>query len=464
MLKIFNTLSRTKEEFRPINGGMIGMYVCGMTVYDLCHIGHGRTFAVFDIIARYLRYLGYNLNYVRNITDIDDKIIKRAKHADTGITCLTQCMIHEMHQDLSALNILPPNHEPRATQYISEMILLIEKLIMRKYAYISHNGDVMFSVEKSSRYGCLSQQNLMNLNAGARVTFITDIKKNPLDFVLWKASKEDEPFWESPWGHGRPGWHIECSAMNHKQLGQHFDIHGGGSDLMFPHHENEIAQSTCAYNTPYVNYWMHSGMVMIDCEKMSKSLDNFLTVREILQHHDGETVRYFLISSHYRSQVNYNKDSLIQARSALERLYIALQHTDKNAHLSSGEEFAQRFFEAMDDDFNTPVACAVLFDLAREINRKKTTDTRLANSLAVRLRCLGGVLGLLEQDPGQFLKKHGLNCKDDTHSTIEDLIQIRLHARKNKNWKKADSIRNYLDEHMGVLLEDRVDGTQWRNK
>ncbi|VFP86160.1 cysteine--tRNA ligase [Candidatus Erwinia haradaeae] len=464
MLKIFNTLSRTKEEFQPIHSSMIGMYVCGMTVYDLCHIGHGRTFAAFDVIARYLRYLGYNLNYVRNITDIDDKIIKRANHEGRSITCLTQSMIHEMHQDLSALNILLPNYEPHATNYIAEMILLIEKLIMRKYAYIAHNGDIIFSVDKSPRYGFLSRQNLINLNVGVRVTSFINIKKNPLDFVLWKKSKIDEPFWNSPWGPGRPGWHIECSAMNYKHLGHHFDIHGGGLDLMFPHHENEIAQSTCAHNTPYVNYWMHSGMVMINCEKMSKSLNNFLTIREILKHHDGETVRYFLISSHYRSQIHYNTNNLMQARFALERLYMALQNTEHNTNICSGEEFEKRFCKAMNDDFNTPVACAVLFDLAREINRKKITDKRLANSLAMRLRFLGSVLGLLEQDPDQFLKKNHFYCKDYQLSTIENFIQMRIDARKNKNWRKADFIRNYLDRYMGIILEDSIDGTQWRKK
>ncbi|VFP87843.1 cysteine--tRNA ligase [Candidatus Erwinia haradaeae] len=464
MLKIFNTLSQTKEEMKPINGSMIGMYVCGMTVYDLCHIGHGRTFSAFDVIARYLRYLGYDLTYVRNITDIDDKIIKRANYEGKSITCLTQSMIHEMHRDLSALNILLPNYEPRATDYISEMILLIEKLITQKHAYIAHNGDIMFSIEKSPRYGLLSRQNLINLNIGSRVTPVSNIKQNPLDFVLWKKSKKDEPSWDSPWGHGRPGWHIECSAMNHKQLGHHFDIHGGGSDLMFPHHENEIAQSTCAYDTPYVNYWMHSGMVMIDREKMSKSFNNFLTVREILKYHDGETLRYFLISSHYRSPIHYSTDSLMQARFALERLYIALQNTERNTDRCSGEEFEKRFCQAMNDDFNTPVACAVLFDLAREINRKKITDKRLANSLAMRLRFLGGILGLLEQDPDQFLKKNNLYCKDGQLSTIENLIQVRTNARKNKNWRKADFIRNYLDKYMNIILEDNIESTYWRKK
>ena len=290
MLKIFNTLSRQKEEFKPIHAGNVGMYVCGITVYDLCHIGHGRTFVAFDVVARYLRYLGYSLKYVRNVTDIDDKIIKRA--AENGESCeqLTSRMIAEMHADFDALNILRPDLEPRATHHIAEIIELVAQLIARKHAYVAENGDVMFSVDSAPGYGVLSRQDLEQLKAGARIE-IAEVKRNPMDFVLWKMSKPGEPHWTSPWGEGRPGWHIECSAMNCKQLGEHFDIHGGGSDLMFPHHENEIAQSTCAHDGPYVNYWMHSGMVMIDREKMSKSLNNFFTVRDVLKYYDAETVR-----------------------------------------------------------------------------------------------------------------------------------------------------------------------------
>ncbi|WP_455817070.1 cysteine--tRNA ligase [Pseudomonas cerasi] len=462
MLKIFNTLSRQKEEFKPIHAGKIGMYVCGITVYDLCHIGHGRTFAAFDVVARYLRYSGYELNYVRNITDIDDKIIKRANENGETIEQLTNRMIAEMHKDFAALNILPPDQEPRATRHIPEIIELVSKLIAREHAYVASNGDVMFSVESDPDYGALSRQDLEQLQAGARVEVAVDVKRNPMDFVLWKMSKADEPGWESPWGMGRPGWHIECSAMNCKQLGEHFDIHGGGSDLMFPHHENEIAQSTCAHDGPYVNVWMHSGMVMVDREKMSKSLNNFFTVRDVLEHYDAETVRYFLMSGHYRSQLNYGEDNLNQARSALERLYIAIRYTDASADVVGGEEFETRFRAAMDDDFNTPEAYSALFDLAREVNRLKDTDKAAANGLAARLRKLAGVLGLLEQDPEQFLQS-GVNINDEEVAQIEALIQMRIDARAAKNWAQADVARDKLNE-MGIVLEDAADGTRWRRK
>ncbi|BCQ33775.1 cysteine--tRNA ligase [Erwinia rhapontici] len=462
MLKIFNTLSRQKEEFKPIHAGKIGMYVCGITVYDLCHIGHGRTFAAFDVVARYLRYSGYELNYVRNITDIDDKIIKRANENGETIEQLTNRMIAEMHKDFAALNILPPDLEPRATRHIPEIIELVSKLIAREHAYVASNGDVMFSVDSDPNYGSLSRQDLEQLQAGARVEVALDVKRNPMDFVLWKMSKADEPGWESPWGMGRPGWHIECSAMNCKQLGEHFDIHGGGSDLMFPHHENEIAQSTCAHDGPYVNVWMHSGMVMIDREKMSKSLNNFFTVRDVLEHYDAETVRYFLMSGHYRSQLNYGEDNLNQARSALERLYIAIRNTDASAEVAGGEEFEARFRAAMDDDFNTPEAYSALFDLAREVNRLKDSDKAAANGLAARLRTLAGVLGLLEQDPEQFLQS-GVNINDEEVAQIEALIQMRIDARAAKNWAQADVARDKLNE-MGIVLEDAAGGTSWRRK
>ncbi|MFV8767858.1 cysteine--tRNA ligase, partial [Yersinia enterocolitica] len=381
MLKIFNTLSRQKEEFKPIHAGKIGMYVCGITIYDLCHIGHGRTFVAFDVVARYLRYLGYSLTYVRNVTDVDDKIIKRAIENNETCEQLTTRMLAEMHKDFDALNLQRPDLEPRATHHIPEIIELTERLIARNHAYVAANGDVMFSVESDPDYGVLSRQDLDQLQAGARVE-VADVKRNPMDFVLWKMSKPGEPSWESPWGPGRPGWHIECSAMNGKQLGAHFDIHGGGSDLMFPHHENEIAQSTCAHDGPYVNYWMHSGMVMIDKEKMSKSLNNFFTIRDVLAYYDAETVRYFLMSGHYRSQLNYSEENLKQARASLERLYTALRGTDENATPAGGAEFEARFRAAMDDDFNTPEAYSVLFDIAREVNRLKTEDMAAANALA----------------------------------------------------------------------------------
>ncbi|WP_261641514.1 cysteine--tRNA ligase [Erwinia mallotivora] len=463
MLKIFNTLSRQKEEFKPINAGQIGMYVCGITVYDLCHIGHGRTFVAFDVVARYLRYLGYSLKYVRNITDIDDKIIKRASENQQTIQQLTDGMIAEMHKDFKALNILPPDLEPRATQHINDIIELVSKLIDRQHAYVASNGDVMFSVESDADYGLLSRQDLEQLQAGARVEVSAEVKRNPMDFVLWKMSKAGEPCWPSPWGDGRPGWHIECSAMNCKQLGTHFDIHGGGSDLMFPHHENEIAQSSCAHDGPYVNYWMHSGMVMVDREKMSKSLNNFFTVRDVLAHYDAETVRYFLMSGHYRSQLNYGEDNLKQARAALERLYTALRNTDAAATAAGGEDFEARFREAMDDDFNTPEAYSVLFDMAREVNRLKSEDAAAANTLAAKMRQLAAVLGLLEQDPDLFLQNAHQNDDDSQVAEIEALIRMRNDARKEKNWAQADVARDKLNE-LGIILEDGPQGTSWRRR
>ena len=461
MLKIYNTLSRQKEEFKPIHAGEIGMYVCGITVYDLCHIGHGRTFVAFDVVARYLRYIGYQLKYVRNITDIDDKIIRRANENGETIETLTNRMIAEMHQDFAALGILPPDLEPRATRHIAEIIELVERLIERGHAYVAENGDVMFDVLSDTEYGALSRQDLEQLQAGARVE-VAEVKRNPMDFVLWKMSKADEPSWESPWGNGRPGWHIECSAMNCKQLGSHFDIHGGGSDLMFPHHENEVAQSTCAHDGPYVNYWMHSGMVMVDREKMSKSLGNFFTVRDVLQHYDAETVRYFLMSGHYRSQLNYGEDNLNQARAALERLYTALRHTDTGAQPAGGEAFEARFRAAMDDDFNTPEAYSVLFDMARDVNRLKSEDKAAADGLAARLRELANVLGILQQDPELFLQS-GAQTNNDEVAEIEQLIKMRNDARQAKDWAQADVARDRLNA-LGIVLEDGPQGTTWRRK
>lgn len=460
MLKIYNTLTRQKEEFKPIHAGKVGMYVCGVTIYDLCHIGHGRTFVAFDVVTRYLRYLGYDLTFVRNITDVDDKIIKRA--AENGETCdqLTERLIGEMHADFDALNMKRPDIEPRATQHITEIIELVQRLLDRGHAYVASNGDVMFSVDTFHDYGKLSRQDVEQLQAGARVD-IDEAKRNPVDFVLWKMSKPGEPTWQSPWGAGRPGWHIECSAMNSKQLGEHFDIHGGGSDLMFPHHENEIAQSCCAHDTPYVNYWMHSGMVMIDREKMSKSLGNFFTIRDVLQHYDAESVRYFLMSGHYRSQLNYSEENLNQARTALERLYTALRGVDNAALPAGGEAFVARFRAAMDDDFNTPEAYSVLFDMARDINRLKTTDMAAASALAAELRQLGDVLGLLQQDSELFLQGNTQADNGNEVAEIEALIKQRNDARASKDWPAADAARNRLTE-MGIVLEDGAQGTTWR--
>ncbi|MFC3025470.1 cysteine--tRNA ligase [Vibrio zhugei] len=460
MLKIYNTLTRQKEEFKPIVAGKVGMYVCGVTIYDLCHIGHGRTFVSFDVVSRYLRYLGYDLTYVRNITDIDDKIIKRA--ADNNESCddLTERLIGEMYADFDALNMRRPDIEPRATKFIPQIIELVEKLIEKGFAYVADNGDVMFEVAKYADYGKLSGQNLEQLQAGARVD-IEAAKRSPMDFVVWKMSKPGEPMWDSPWGQGRPGWHIECSAMNSSILGEHFDIHGGGSDLQFPHHENEIAQSCCAHDTQYVNTWMHSGMVMIDQEKMSKSLGNFFTIRDVLQHYDAETVRYFLMSGHYRSPLNYSEDNLKQARSALERLYTSLRGLDANVEPVHHDEYVTRFTQAMNDDFNTPEAYSVLFDMAREVNRLKGDNLEHASALGALMRELADVIGILHQDPEQFLQNGAGN--DEDAAEIEALITLRNDSRASKDWANADLARDKLHE-MGIILEDGPGGTTWRRK
>jgi len=459
MLKIYNSITRQKQEFKPITPGKIGMYVCGVTIYDLCHIGHGRTFVSFDMIVRYLRYAGYEVNFQRNITDVDDKIIKRANENNESCEALTERLIGEMHQDFDALNMLRPDFEPRATLHIAEIIDMVELLLARGHAYVASDGDVLFSVASYPDYGRLSGQNLDQLQAGARVE-VDETKQNPMDFVLWKMSKPGEPTWESPWGPGRPGWHIECSAMNSKHLGLHFDIHGGGSDLQFPHHENEIAQSCCAHDTPYVNYWMHTGMVMVDREKMSKSLGNFFTIRDVLGHYDAETVRYFLLSGHYRSQLNYSEDNLKQARSALERLYTAIKDVDLTVAAAPAEEFIAKFKAAMDDDFNTPEAYSVLFDMVRDINRLKLTDMAQASALAVTLKQLADVVGLLSQEPEAFFQGGG---SDDEVAEIEALIVERNRARTEKDWAAADVARNRLNE-LGVELEDGPSGTTWRKK
>ncbi len=459
MLKLYNSLTRQKEEFKPLQPGKIGMYVCGITIYDLCHIGHGRTFVSFDMIVRYLRYSGFEVNFQRNITDVDDKIIKRAAENNESCDSLTERLIGEMHRDFDALNMKRPDFEPRATQHMPEIIEMVEKLIEKEHAYVSGNGDVLFSVSSFPEYGRLSGQNLEQLQAGARVE-VEDTKRDPMDFVLWKMSKPGEPTWESPWGPGRPGWHIECSAMNGKHLGKHFDIHGGGSDLQFPHHENEIAQSCCAHDTAYVNYWMHTGMVMVDKEKMSKSLNNFFTIRDVLKHYDATTIRYFLLSGHYRSQLNYSEDNLKQAKSALERLYTALKGLDLSVAAAPAEEYVAKFNSAMDDDFNTPEAYSVLFEMVREINRLKDADSAKASALAVKLKELAEVLGILDQDVDTFFKGEG---SDDEVAEIEALIVERNRARAEKDWPAADVARDGLNS-LGVILEDGPEGTTWRKK
>jgi cysteinyl-tRNA synthetase len=461
MLKIYNSLTRQKEPFKPLIPGKVGMYVCGITIYDYCHIGHGRTFVAFDTVARYLRFSGYSLNYIRNITDVDDKIIKRAAENNESCEQLTSRFTEAMHHDFDALFMLRPDLEPRVTDHMPEVIEMIKKLIAKGHSYVAENGDVLFAVDSFKEYGQLSGQNLEMLRAGSRVE-VEESKRNPLDFVLWKMAKPAEPFWTSPWGNGRPGWHIECSAMNHKHLGEVFDIHGGGSDLAFPHHENEIAQSCCAHHGQYVNTWMHSGMVQVDKVKMSKSLKNFFTIKDVLNVFDSESVRYFLISGHYRSQLNYSEDNLKQARASLERLYTSVRDLtfSKDTPLDKTNLHYQQFVKAMDDDFNTPEALAVLFDLAKEINRLKQSDIKRASSSAGLLVALANVLGLLNQSPEQFLQ--GDETQDEV-AMIEALIKQRNDARTNKDWASADSARDKLAA-LKIVLEDGPGGTTWRKQ
>lgn len=462
MLQLFNTHGRNKVPFSPINQKQVSLYVCGVTIYDRCHIGHGRTFVIFDMIVRYLRFLGYDVYYVRNITDIDDKIIQRANANNESVKQLTDRMLTEMYYDFDALGIARPNSEPKATESIDDIISLIKTLLKKKHAYIGTNGDVLFAVDSYSGYGTLSRQNLDQLYAGARVE-VAESKSNPLDFVLWKRAKPNEPKWDSPWGPGRPGWHIECSAMNFRELGSHFDIHGGGSDLLFPHHENEQAQSVCAHGKFYVNYWLHSGMIMVDQEKMSKSLGNVLTIRDVLQQYDPETVRYFLLSAQYRNQLNYSENNLKQAHAALERLYNALRNTTpKPLDTDSQSSYFHHFKAAMNDDFNTPLACAVLFDLASAINKAKAeSNTSCANQLASELCFLGAILGFLQQEPDSFLQAaQKTNANSDK---INSLIAERNAARLAKDWIKADKTRDALLA-MDIILEDTATGTTWRHK
>ena len=410
MVQIYNTLTRQKEQFKPLVDGKIDMYVCGITIYDYCHIGHARTFVGFDVIVRYLRHIGYDLKYVRNITDVDDKIIKRANENGESINDLTLRMTKAMHEDFDSLNMLRPDVEPTVTNHMDEIIAMVERLIAKGHAYVAADGDVLFDVSTFEQYGALSQQDLTMLQAGSRVEVAQD-KQDPLDFVLWKKAKPGEPSWSSPWGEGRPGWHIECSAMSSKHLGEHFDIHGGGSDLQFPHHENEIAQSCCANNGKYVNTWIHTGMVQVNKEKMSKSLNNFFTVRDVLKEYDAESVRYFLISGHYRSQLNYSQENLEQARSSLERIYTALRGVTPIKCDLAGNDYVAKFRKAMDDDFNTPEALPVLFELAKELNRVKDSDAEQAGKLAYLLRSVAEVLGVAQQDPEAFYKEVKLMTK-----------------------------------------------------
>jgi len=461
MLKIYNTLARDKQNFVPIEPNKVRMYVCGMTVYDYCHLGHARVMVVFDMVYRWFKLSGFEVTYVRNITDIDDKIIKRAAENGESIYSLTGRFVDAMHEDEQALGILPPDHEPRATQYVPQMLEMIAKLQANGLAYPAADGDVNYAVRKFDGYGKLSGKSLEDLRAGERVN-INDGKSDPLDFVLWKHAKDDEPEevkWSSPWGMGRPGWHIECSAMGSELLGKHFDIHGGGADLQFPHHENEIAQSEGAHQCQYVNYWMHNGFVRVDNEKMSKSLGNFFTIREVLKKYDAEVVRFFILRAHYRSQLNYSDAHLDDAKVALGRLYTSLKrHDTTTVEAHSAIDFntphAQRFKAAMDDDFNTPEAIAVLFELANEVNKTNSMQ------LAVQLKLLGGMLGLLGREADEFLQG-GVTTSGLNEVEIETRIAARIAAKKAKNYAESDGIRNELLE-AGVILEDSAAGTSWR--
>jgi cysteinyl-tRNA synthetase len=459
-LHIFNTLTRQKEEFKPLVPGKVGMYVCGMTVYDYCHLGHARAFLAFDLIVRYMRHIGLDVNYIRNVTDIDDKIIQRANENGEPFLNLVDRFANAMNDDFDQLGIERPTHEPRATAHIDDIIKLVQTLIEKEYAYAVPNGDVYYRVRKFEGYGKLSGKVLDELEAGSRVGVDSD-KEDPLDFVLWKAAKPEEPHWDSPWGIGRPGWHIECSAMSTCCLGDTFDIHGGGPDLKFPHHENEIAQSEAATGKTYANTWVHAGALRLGAEKMSKSLGNFFTIRDILEKYDGEVVRFFLISSHYRSHVSYLDNSLDEAKKWLDRFYRALDSIDRefNKHVSDApksgiiDDFEKRFHEAMDDDFNTPLAIRVLFDLSRAIYKSQGEEQTHYGDMLIRL---GGVLGCLQADPQTFLQA---GAGDDA-AWIEDMIAKRIAAKKAKDFATADAVRDELIAK-GIVLKDGPEGTSW---
>jgi cysteinyl-tRNA synthetase len=471
MLQIYNTLSRSKQVFKPLVPGKVKMYVCGMTVYDFCHIGHARVMIVFDMAVRWLRASGYEVIYVRNITDIDDKIIHRAIENGEPISALTQRFIDAMHADSDDLGLMHPDQEPRATDYIAQMQGMIGKLIENELAYQAEDGDVNFAVRLLPDYGRLSGKSLDELNAGERVA-VSGGKRDPLDFVLWKSAKPEEPAdtrWKSPWGEGRPGWHIECSAMSCDLLGEHFDIHGGGADLQFPHHENEIAQSEGALygkerkkgDAPFVNYWMHNGHIRVNEEKMSKSLGNFFLIRDVLKSFDPEVIRFFMLKAHYRSPINYSDIQLEEARSGLVRLYTALAQVP-GAHieiLDSNNPWAKRFADSMNDDFNTPEAIAVLFDLASEMNRAQGQEKQ---SLANTLKSLGNSLNFLQREPTSFLQSGTKQNDGITPDQIEEQIEARKQAKQAKDFAKADLIRKSLLEQ-GIILEDKPSGiTEWR--
>jgi cysteinyl-tRNA synthetase len=466
VIRIHNSLTGEKQALTPITPGALRMYVCGLTVYDYVHIGHARMLTVFDVVSRYLRHSGFELNYVRNITDIDDKIIARAAQLGEPIEAFTARFIAAMHEDCARLGILPPDQEPRATQYLPQIIAMVQELIARDYAYAAANGDVMYAVARFAGYGKLSGRRLSDLRAGARVE-VDEAKRDPLDFVLWKHAKPGEPAWDSPWGPGRPGWHIECSAMSTALLGTHFDIHGGGMDLKFPHHENEIAQSCAASGDTFVNLWMHNGFVNVDDEKMSKSLGNFFILRDVLSRlRHPEVMRFFFLLSHYRGPINYSLEQLEQADAALGRIYTALR--DLPVVAAAASDYTQRFRAAMDDDFNTPEAIAVLQALTREVNSARDAgDTQRAARLAAELRALGGLLGVLELPPAQWFRLATGSAPAPageplSDAQIEERIAARVAARRGKNWAESDRIRDELAAN-GVLLEDKPGGaTTWR--
>jgi cysteinyl-tRNA synthetase len=461
MLVIHNSESKQKEPFKPIHAGEVRMYVCGMTVYDYCHIGHARVLVSFDVVTRWLRQSGWKVTYVRNITDIDDKIIKRANENGEDFHALTERFIAAMNEDADALGVVRPDTEPKATEYVDQIISMVQTLIAKGHAYPASNGDVYYDVSSFKPYGRLSKRNLDDLQAGARVE-IDEIKTDPLDFVLWKAAKPGEPSWDSPWGKGRPGWHIECSAMSTCCLGNHFDIHGGGGDLQFPHHENEIAQSEGATGEQYVNTWMHVGFVQVNEEKMSKSLGNFFTIRDVLKHYQPEVLRYFIIASHYRSPLNYSDDALNNAKASLERFYATLNglRLDGATEPAAAADIEARFTSAMNDDFNTPEALAVLFEVAREVNRLvKAEKPEEAAQFGVLLKRLGGVLGLLQQDPDTF--RQGGAGDAGFVAEVEAVIARIAEARKNKDFSMSDQLRDQL-KAQGVIVEFTREGIKWR--
>lgn len=454
MLKIFNTLKREKQAFTPIEPGKVRMYVCGMTVYDYCHLGHARVMVVFDMVYRWLKASGYDVTYVRNITDIDDKIIRRASESGETILQLTDRFIAFMHEDADALGVQRPDFEPRATEFVPQMLNLINKLAVQGLAYQASDGDVNYAVRKFDGYGKLSGKSLDDLRAGERVE-VDSAKQDPLDFVLWKHAKPGEPAWESPWGNGRPGWHIECSAMSSELLGNHFDIHGGGQDLQFPHHENEIAQSEGAHQCSFVNYWMHNGFVRVDNEKMSKSLGNFFTIREVLKQFDAEVVRFFILRAHYRSPLNYSDAHLADAKRSLDSLYFALRDVSPAAvDIDWSNDFAVRFAAALDEDFDSHGAISVLFELAGEVNRQRSPD------LSGLLKALGHVIGLLEREPLAYLRGGGGEAGFD-EASIDRLIADRAEAKRNRNFAESDRIRDEL-KAAGIALDDSPQGTSWR--